>query len=42
MFNKQPVRWCVGRCGEYVVVKVRRSPPACGLLARVFFVCEGM
>ena len=30
------VRRCVGRCGEYVVVKVRRSPPACGLLARVF------
>ena len=30
------VRRCVGRCGEYVVVKVRRSPAACGLLARVF------
>ena len=30
------VRWCVGRCGEYVVVNVRRSPLACGLLARVF------
>ena len=30
------MRRCVGRCGEYVVVKVRQSPPACGLLARVF------
>ena len=30
------VRWCVSRCGKYVVVKVRRSPPACGLLVRVF------
>ena len=30
------LRRCVGKCGEYVVVKVRRSSPACGLLARVF------
>ena len=30
------VRRCVGRCSEYVVVKVRRSTPACGLLAWVF------
>ena len=30
------MRRCVGRCGEYVVVKVRRSPPAYGLLGRVF------
>ena len=26
----------VGVHGKYVVVKVRRSPPACSLLARVF------
>ena len=30
------VRWCVGWCGEYAVVKVRQFPPACSLLARVF------
>ena len=30
------MRRCVGKCGEYVVVKVRRSSPACGLLASVF------
>ena len=35
MFNKQSCE-AVCWCGEYVVVKVRRSPPECGLLARVF------
>ena len=36
------VRRCVGRCGEYVVMKVRQSIPACGLLARVFCLSENV
>ena len=25
------LRWCVGKCGEYIAVKVRRSSALCGL-----------
>ena len=33
-------RRCVGKCGEYVVVKVRRSPALWGLFASVFYLSE--
>ena len=29
-------RWYVGKCGEYVVVKVRRSPASCVLFVSIF------
>ena len=34
------LRWYVGKCGEYVVVKVRRSPALWGLFASVFCLLE--
>ena len=36
------LRQCVGKCGEYVVVKVRRSPALCGLFASVFCLSENL
>ena len=33
-------RRCVGKCGEYVVVKVRRSPALWGLFVSVFYLSE--
>ena len=34
------LRRCVGKCGEYVVVKVRHSPALWGLFASVFCLLE--
>ena len=39
-FDKQSSEAVVGKCGEYVVVKVRRSPALWGLFTGIFFQSE--